>query len=110
MEDGGAVGPFDVHKPFGGFCIQLIDDGETKVVVYSRGGMLLKVAGLQADSVGQPVYAMAGGQFGLEEGAEMGQVFAIENLERGLAVVGFRMIGDHRPFVVNGRLLERDRH
>lgn len=27
IEEGGAVGPFDVHKPFGGIVVTLIDDG-----------------------------------------------------------------------------------
>lgn len=103
------IQPFDPSQRFAGFVITLLEDLCMKVAVHARGAMLLRVEGLQTTSIGQAVHALAGGRFGLESGAEMGQVLAIENLEKGAAIVGFRRLDDQRPFIMSGRMMERER-
>ena len=107
IEEGGAVGPFDVHKPFAGIVAALIDDGKTKVVVASRGAMLVTVSGLEASSIGSAVHVLSNGTFALAGGAEMGQVLSIERLDKRLAIVAFKRLDDPRPFGESGKLVER---
>lgn len=107
--DDGAIQPFDLNKPFAGFVVTLHQDREVMVVVDRRGAVLLKIENLQASSLGKSIYALSPNRFGLDGGVEIGQIIAIENLERGLAIVGFKPADDPRPFSMNGRLMERDR-
>ena len=104
------IQPFDPSRRFAGFVIKLIEDLGTKVAVHARGGMLLKVAGLTGETkIGAPVYATGENHFSLESGVVIGQLLDIESFEQSRAIVGFKRADDHRPFVVNGRLFERDR-
>ena len=93
----GSVGPFDQHQPFAGLVLRLVDNGTPQVVVHSRGAVLLTVEGLRAESVGERVHALAPNRFGLDGGAEVGQIIAIENLERGWPLwrSSVPMIPDH---------------
>jgi hypothetical protein len=107
--DDGAIQPFDLNLPFAGFVVTLHQDREVMVAVDRRGAVLLKIENLQASSLGKPIYALSPNRFGLDGGVAIGQIIAIENLERGLAIVGFKPADDARPFSMDGRMNERQR-
>ena len=107
LNERGEAQPFDPGKPFCGFVIKLLDDGVAKAAIYARGAVVLRVEGLEASSLGRPIHALEPNRFGLDGGAEVGQIIAIENLERGLAVVAFKRADDPRPFGESGKLVER---
>ena len=109
LNERGEAQPFDPGLPFCGLVIRLVNDGKPQVVVHSRGAVLLTVEGLRAESMGKPVHALANGTFALEGGAVIGEVLTIERLDRELALVGFKRFDDQQPFILSGRLMERER-
>ena len=104
----GMLVPLDEAQEFAGVIEQIGEDrGKYVAAVLIRGALHLKVNGLRPETAeGAKDYARPAGQtqvFGLEaQGVLIGEVLAIENLEREMAIVGIRTPGDTRPFELSG--------
>lgn len=105
---GGKIVPLDPSLPFAGIIERVGEDRGVYVAsVFTRGAIVVKVSGLNAETrQGAPVYAMPSGQtqiFTLEkEGICIGELLAVESLERAMGIVGFRLADDVRPFELGG--------
>ena len=104
----GMLVPLDESREFAGVIEQIGEDRGTYVAsVLTRGALHLKVHGLNPKTPdGAKVYVRPAGRtqlFSLEaQGVLIGEILAIENLERGMAIVGIRTFGDIRPFELDG--------
>ena len=106
----GTVTPFDAGLPFAGFVQTLHQDLEILVVLDKRGAVLVRIPGLTGETkMGAPVFATGENSFGLDGRALVGQLLAVESLEKSQGVVGFKRADDCRPFEHSGRLMERQR-
>ena len=105
---GGKIVPLDLALPFAGIIEQIGEDRGTYVAaVLTRGAVHVTVNGLNRGTPeGAKVYARPAGRtqvFSLEaQDVLIGEICAIEDLERGIAIVGFRTPGDSRPFELSG--------
>lgn len=104
----GKLVPLDPSLEFAGLIENVGEDNRGQYVasVTTRGAIVVKVTGLSPSTrEGSKVYALPGTRtvFTLEEqGALIGEVCAIENLERGMAIVGVRVPSDTRRFELGG--------
>jgi hypothetical protein len=105
---GGKIVPLDPALEFAGIIEKIGEDkGKYMASVTTRGAICVKVAGLSAEThQGEKVHAMPAGHtqvFSLaNEGVLIGEICAIENLERGMAIVGIRLPLDNRRFELGG--------
>ena len=102
LKDGKLV-PLDASLPFSGIIEGVGEEsGRYVASVTTRGAVVVKVTGLSpATREGSKVYALPGARtvFTLEaQGVLVGEVCAIESLERGMAIVGVRVPSDSRQF------------
>ena len=100
--------PLDPGLEFAGIVERIGEDrGRYVASVCVRGALCVKVRGLDSTTrQGAKVFAMPAGRtqaFSLmEPGVLVGEVCAIESLERGMAIVGFRLADDRRRFELGG--------
>lgn len=102
----GKLVPLDPSCEFAGVLENAAEDrGRYIGSVTTRGAIVVRVAGLSpATREGSKVYALPDKRtvFTLEaNGVEVGEVLAIESLERGIAIVGVRVPSDTRRFEMN---------
>lgn len=103
----GKLVPLDPSLEFAGIIEGVGEErGAYVATVTTRGAIHVKVTGLSPETrEGSKVYALPGTRtvFTLEEqGALIGEVCAIENVERGMAIVGVRVASDTRRFELGG--------
>jgi len=104
----GRLEPLDESREFAGVIEQIGEGrGGYEAAVLTRGALHLKVHGLNSETPeGAKVFARSAGRtqlFSLEaQGVLIGEILAVENLERGIAIVGIRTAGDTRPFELGG--------
>jgi hypothetical protein len=105
--------PLDPSLEFAGIIDNVGEDrGRYVAVVFTRGAICVMVRGLNSETCqGMKVYALPAGHtqvFTLaEQGVLIGEVCAIENREREMAIVGFRLASDQRPFGLGGNRPDR---
>lgn len=103
----GKIVPLDASLPFSGIIEGVGEvSGRYVASVTTRGAIHVKVTGLSPSTrEGTKVYALPGTRtvFTLEDnGVEIGEFLAAENLERGMAIVGIRVPSDSRRFEMGG--------
>lgn len=112
IKDGKTV-PLDPALPFAGIIEKIGEDrGRYVASVNTRGAICVRVRGLNsATRQGVPVYARRAGPTQIlnleKEGVCVGEVCAVESVEREMAIVGFRQPDDSRPFWLGGPRPER---
>ena len=102
----GKLVPLDASLEFAGTVENVAEDrGKYVASVTTRGAIVVKVTGLSPETrSGSRVYALPGirSVFTLEEkGVEIGELLAVESVERGMAIVGVRVPSDTRRFEMN---------
>ena len=102
----GKIVPLDRSLPFSGIIESVSEDrGRYIGSVTTRGAIVVRVEGLSPETrSGSRVYALPGIRtlFTLDDnGVEIGEVLAVESVERERAIVGVRVPSDTRGFEMN---------
>ncbi len=110
----GRIVPLDPGLAFGGLIEKIGENhlGKYEAGVIVRAALCVKVQGLSPETKrGAKIYATPGPRqtFTLEEagGVLVGELCAVENMERSMANVGIRLEGDSRRFELGGPLASR---
>lgn len=103
----GKLVPLNSELPFTGIVDSVGEDRGTYIAaVVTRGGVVLRVQGLGHETPqGAPVHALPGPTqtFNLQgQGVCIGEILAIESLERSAAIVGIKLSSDERPLELGG--------
>lgn len=102
----GKIVPLDSPLEFAGVIDKVGEDrGQYIASVVPRGALCVQVQGLSPDTrQGTRVFALPGAQTVTlaEQGVLIGEFLALGDIERGMAIVGFRRPTDARRFELGG--------
>lgn len=105
---GGCIVPLADGLPFGGIIDAIGEErGRYVCSVWTRGAMCIHVSGLLKETrMGAPIYALRRDgreTFSLDgQGIAIGEILAVENMERGMGIVGFKRADDANRFELGG--------